>query len=337
MSGHPHPISNRSTQTRKTKLDVSGVPTTPRTYSQEITRLTRSSTMPSWISCISTAYPQDTRRPANWYDGRPHGDALVPGRPQAHGPATSSLVQYHHLCKIGNRRCSGHRRPSIQRSSYLDCIILAAMADKSCNPSLRLLSWLVHAKNTWHHTAQICLPPSRFLHWSRRQKRRYSQREHAIMFLQGLLKESDYVSAIQKLLQDLAQIPLEITELSNQFQLPVLPMTLLIHPVTLQPTSHAATINVIRATFRRPVDNSSNHSTPLSRGDISRGRRSHERDDSRKRSRSTSAASYTSKQQCSPRKDDQQYWTYNVTTVQCMDTMYRHVNGYQEYQQFWII
>ena len=180
--------------------------------------------------------------------------------------------------------------------------------------SILAATLLVHAKNIGMQSTSPTASPGTTPHeyacrladfytGQRRQKRTYSQREQATMFLQGLVKESDYVSAIQKLLQDLAQIPIEITELPNRFRFPDLPMTLLTHPATLQPNSNPATINVTNATYRRPADQNSSHSGSRPGSDHKARGRSYDRDASRDRSRSTSTASHTSKQQRSlPKK-----------------------------------
>jgi hypothetical protein len=169
----------------------------------------------------------------------------------------------------------------------------------------------------------------------RRQKRTYSHREQVTAFLQGLVKESDHVSAIQKLLQDLAQIPLEVTELPNRIRFPDLPMTLLTHPAILQPSSNVATINVTRATYRRPHDQTTSprFGNRGSGGDGVRGR-SRERDDSRERSRSTSAPLQTSRQK-DLHKRENQYSMSSATVARRTVIMYQHVSYYHAWRRCW--
>ena len=80
----------------------------------------------------------------------------------------------------------------------------------------------------------------------------YKDKEQAMMYLQGMMRESRYTAATQQRMYELQPFPDHGT-LPTRFSYPTIAMTLLTHPMTLRTTtaatSQSATINVTKSNF----------------------------------------------------------------------------------------
>jgi hypothetical protein len=80
----------------------------------------------------------------------------------------------------------------------------------------------------------------------------YKDKEQAVMYLQGMMREPTYTAATQQLMYELQPFP-DIGTLPTRFSYPTIAMTLLTHTMELRTTTHAgaqsATINVSRSDY----------------------------------------------------------------------------------------
>ena len=113
-----------------------------------------------------------------------------------------------------------------------------------------------------------------FYQSQRQLNRSYTEREQAMMFLQGMATNPSFLLAAQQLIHDLQQISPSVP-LPTRFDAENLPLTLMSHPARM-PLPSTATLNVTQATYNngRIADNNPSHSrrNSFDRSDRSRSR-----------------------------------------------------------------
>ncbi|KAI2511379.1 hypothetical protein MHU86_2990 [Fragilaria crotonensis] len=190
--------------------------------------------------------------------------AAIYARLEEDGVLDPSEPVYRGLLQMYNRTRDGYR--------LLKSLLAATLMVDAKNISQ--LSSTPPPVDSTIHPYEYASQLQEFFQFQMEQQRHYTEREQAMMFLQGMQQVRMYAAAATQLMHDLEQHPL-LGSVPHKFVFPALPITLASHPAALpmpstnQDTYTPARLNVTRA----QADSKSRSNAPSNRSTLARNRR----------------------------------------------------------------